>query len=51
VKGKGEKGRLKKRWLNVVETDIKRPGVSVEEAEDLVKWFMKTWVVDHNYWE
>jgi len=38
----GKRGRPKNRRLDVIESDVKRAGVSVEGAGDRVKW--KLWV-------
>jgi len=37
VEGKRERGGPKKRWLDVIENDVKRTGVSNEYAGDRVK--------------
>lgn len=33
VEGKGRSGRLEKRWLDVIESDMKKAGVSADDIE------------------
>jgi len=37
VEGKRRRGRPKTRWLNMIESEIKRAGISVHNAGDRVK--------------
>jgi len=42
----GNRGRLMKGWLNVIESDVKRVGVSVDDAGDRVLGTLRTRVAD-----
>jgi len=42
----GERGRPKKKRLNVIECDIRTAGVCVNDVGDRVKWRLRTKMTD-----
>jgi hypothetical protein len=46
VEGKRERGRPKKKWLDVIKCDMKSAGVCTEDVGDRAKWRFRTKVAD-----
>jgi len=46
VEGRRGRGRLKKKWLNEIECDMRTAGECVNDVGDRVKWKLKTKVSD-----
>jgi len=46
IREKRGRGRPKKRWLDMIESDMKRAGVSIEETGHRVEWKFRTKVAD-----
>ena len=46
VVGKRVRGRPKKRWGDVIASDMRKVGVSEEDAGDIVNWKCRTRVAD-----
>jgi len=42
VDGKRGRGRLKKRWFEVIDCDMRMTGVCEEDAKDRSKWKLRT---------
>ena len=42
IEMKRRRGRRRRRWKNNIKEDMKKAGVSEEEAEDRVRWRMAT---------
>jgi len=43
---KKRKGKIKEKWLNGIECDMRAAGVSVNDVGDRVKWRSRTRVAD-----
>jgi hypothetical protein len=50
VKGKRGRGRPKKRWLGMIENDMRAIGMYVEDIVNRDEWEFRTKVPDPNSW-